>query len=124
MNCKLFFPNTNGFLLILLLALSQNAFTQTSGVWQSFGPLTVGYPEIWTMLGDSSNPQNIYVGTDLGLFMSSNYGLTWYLGDPAIIPQRFLRMLLVDGVLYVGTASKGVFLAKMEVKIGPKQMRQ
>ncbi len=80
-------------------------------IWQDIG---AGLPDVPTsaVVVDPLNPQVIYVGNDLGVFVSGDRGESWSgfsLGLPGAVMAMDLTISPVDRMLRVSTYGNGVF---------------
>ncbi|MCL4708156.1 T9SS type A sorting domain-containing protein [bacterium] len=92
------------FTLIFGNALSQDA---APGKWISFpGDIS---PKTNVMAGRSVS-QDLWAGTNAGIFRTTDYGLTWSQVERPIAGKEVISMLWIDNLtVYVGTAQDGLF---------------
>jgi hypothetical protein len=94
---------------------SPHAWHSTDGGvrWQSIsGSGTAGLPDVPanTVLRHPRNASEIYVGTDVGLFVSTDLGATWQVDNDGMgnVTVADLR-LRPDGVLFAATHGRGMY---------------
>ena len=71
--------------------------------------------KIVTLEMDPTNSEQLYAGSDAGLFVSSNAGTSWKLVNSSLAPYK-IKAIGIDPdhpeVLYVGTSVNGLFKSK------------
>jgi photosystem II stability/assembly factor-like uncharacterized protein len=103
---------THGILKVLLLpflASSAPAAYAGPGVWTSGGPWG---GNISALAIDPKNPAKLYVGTNGGIFRSTDFGGTWVPASNGLTSTSVLCLAIhpaIPTTLYAGTAYGGVF---------------
>lgn len=70
-----------------------------------------GFPDVavYCLLVLPHNPDEIWVGTEIGLFISTDNGLTWRLADNGLPAVSIWDMKVVDDQIVVATHGRGVW---------------
>lgn len=83
-----------------------NIWRYADGQWAD---ISQGLPHmpIYTVVVSPFNPQCVYIGTELGVFASSNYGNSWSPGGPADV--AVFTLFWMGDRLYAATFGRGMF---------------
>ncbi len=89
--------------------------TDAGNAWLAIGSTLPDVPTS-AVIVDALYPMNIYVGNDLGVFVSTDYGITWSqfsegFFDAALVMD--LRISPLDRMLYAATHGNGVFKRRL-----------
>ena len=70
-----------------------------------------GFPDVavYCMLVRPDNPDILWVGTEIGLFESTDAGLTWHLADNGLPAVSIWDMKVVDDQIVLGTHGRGIW---------------
>src|SRR4029079_14716511 len=68
--------------LVLSSLAAQVSIAESTGSWTNIGPLGAW---IWCFAIDPQNPENLYAGTQTGVFKSTDGGGTWNKVNSALI---------------------------------------
>jgi len=90
---------------------------RSTNVGQTWTDISGTLPDIphQTIAVDPAQPGNLYVGTDLGVFHSSNAGASWEDFSTGMVPAMILDLAVSrrNGVLRAATFGNGVFERKL-----------
>ncbi len=95
--------------------------TDLGQTWQDisgFGSGTVstnGFPDVATycLLVMPHNPNEIWAGTEIGLFISTNNGISWSYANDVLPAVAIWQMRVVDDEVVVATHGRGIWTAKI-----------
>ena len=73
--------------------------------WRIVGPAPHG---VISLAASTQNADTLYAGTERGLLVSANGGISWSLGYPVAAPVTSLKVT-PDGVLYAYIVGRGLF---------------
>lgn len=75
------------------------------------GTSTNGFPDVavYTLLVLPNQPNEIWVGTEVGLFISKNNGATWQYSDNGLPAVSIWEMRAVDDEVVVATHGRGIW---------------
>ena len=70
-----------------------------------------GFPDVavFSLLVMPHNPNILWAGTEIGLFISSDNGRTWSFADNGLPTAGIFQMSIVDGQIIVATQGRGVW---------------
>ena len=76
---------------------------------------TNGFPDVATycLLVMPHNPSEIWAGTEIGLFISTNSGATWTYANDALPAVSIWQMRAVDDEVVVATHGRGIWTVKI-----------
>src|SRR5207302_6303523 len=90
---------------------------RSTNVGQTWTDISGNLPDIphQTLAVDPLQPGNLYVGTDLGIFHSSNGGASWEDFSTGMVPAMILDLVVSrpNGVLRAATFGNGVYERKL-----------
>ena len=95
--------------------------TDLGQTWQDisgFGSGTVstnGFPDVatYSLLVMPHNPNEIWAGTEIGLFISTNNGASWSYANDALPAVAIWQMRVVDDEVVIATHGRGVWTVKI-----------
>ena len=95
--------------------------TDLGQTWQDisgFGSGTVstnGFPDVatYSLLVMPHNPSEIWAGTEIGLFISTDYGASWSYANDALPAAAIWQMRVVDDEVVVATHGRGIWTVKI-----------
>ena len=114
-------PNDNNHIVVTVggYVSGTHVFRSTNALSESptFTPIQGNLPSfpVYSAVIDVHNSSNIIIGTEFGVYTSSNNGSSWILEDDGmpIVPCHMLRQQYLPGankgVVYVGTHGRGIY---------------
>lgn len=75
-----------------------------------------GFPDVIVndLLVLPTDTSIIWVGTEIGLFESTDNGLSWHIADNGLPPVSIWQMDIVDGEIIVATHGRGIWTTKLD----------
>lgn len=87
-------------------------WTVLSGTFTTGQPLSSnGFPDVavYSLLVMPTNPNVLWAGTEIGLFVSENGGATWTKDTSGLPPVSLWQMKIADGRVVVATHGRGIW---------------
>jgi photosystem II stability/assembly factor-like uncharacterized protein len=112
-----FDPNTSSTVYMTFSGYGTGHLYRSTNVGQSWTNITSNLPDIphQSVVVDPAQPSNIYVGTDLGVYHSSDGGTLWEDFSSGMMPAMVLDMTVSrsNAALRAATFGNGVFERKL-----------
>ncbi len=88
--------------------------TDLGQTWEDLSGFTGtrnGFPDVarYDLLVMPNNPDELWAGTEIGLFISTDNGATWHMADNGLPAVSIWQMRFVDGQVVVATHGRGVW---------------